>query len=70
MSYVALFRNLNLGHPSSPTGAALVDAFGGPSVASSFQINGTRDAGDTARPRTLNLLCRSGGEANGTDLSC
>ncbi|GMA25615.1 hypothetical protein GCM10025864_33740 [Luteimicrobium album] len=50
MSYVALFRNLNLGHPGSPTGAALVDAFGGPSVASSFQTNGTVvfDADDLA----------------------
>ncbi|EFG48447.1 hypothetical protein HMPREF0183_0263 [Brevibacterium mcbrellneri ATCC 49030] len=41
MNYVALFRNLNLGHPGSPTATALVDAFGGPSVASCFQTNGT-----------------------------
>ncbi|WP_218713705.1 DUF1697 domain-containing protein [Arthrobacter sp. BF1] len=41
MSYVALFRNVNLGHPGSPTSTILVDAFGGPSVANSFQTNGT-----------------------------
>lgn len=41
MKHVALFRNLNLGHAGSPTGAALVDAFGGPEAASSFQTNGT-----------------------------
>jgi len=38
---VALFRNLNLGHPGSPSGAELVAAFGGPRVARSFQTNGT-----------------------------
>lgn len=41
MTSVALFRNLNLGHSGSPSGADLVDAFGGPAVARSFQTNGT-----------------------------
>jgi hypothetical protein len=41
MITVALFRNLNLGHPGSPTGDELVDAFGGPAAARSFQSNGT-----------------------------
>ena len=41
MSYVALFRNLNLGHPGSPSGAVLVDAFGGSASATNFQTNGT-----------------------------
>ena len=40
---MAFFRNLNLGHPGSPTGAGLLQAFtdaGGLSVRS-FQTNGT-----------------------------
>lgn len=41
MNSVAFFRNLNLGHPGSPTGAELVEAFGGPGVARCFQSNGT-----------------------------
>lgn len=41
MTSVAFFRNLNLGHPGSPTGTELIDAFGGPSAASTFQTNGT-----------------------------
>ncbi|WP_141928247.1 hypothetical protein [Yimella lutea] len=41
MITVALFRNVNLGHPGSPTGDELVEAFGGPAVARSFQSNGT-----------------------------
>ncbi|MGL4340057.1 MAG: DUF1697 domain-containing protein [Rhodoglobus sp.] len=41
MISVALFRNLNLGHSGSPSGAELVEAFGGPGVARSFQTNGT-----------------------------
>lgn len=41
MTWVALFRNLNLGHPGSPSRAELVGAFGGPSVSRSFQTNGT-----------------------------
>lgn len=41
MTSVALFRNLNLGHVGSPSGATLVDAFGGPAVAANFQTNGT-----------------------------
>ena len=59
MSYVALFRNLNLGHPGSPSGPALLDAFGGPTVAANFQTNGTvvfdaddpETAADQARAR-------------------
>lgn len=41
MSQVALFRNLNLGHPGSPTGEELVAAFGGTALARNFQTNGT-----------------------------
>lgn len=41
MRHVALLRNLNLGHPGSPTGQELVAAFGGPSRARTFQTNGT-----------------------------
>lgn len=41
MSHVALFRNLNLGHPGSPTAEELVAAFGGPALARTFQTNGT-----------------------------
>lgn len=41
MTSVALFRNLNLGHPGSPTSAELVEAFGGPGAARRFQSNGT-----------------------------
>lgn len=51
MSSVAFFRNVNLGHPGSPTGAELVEAFGGPKAARCFQTNGTVvfDAPDTGR---------------------
>jgi len=38
---VALFRNLNHGHAGSPSGAELVEAFGGPGMARAFQTNGT-----------------------------
>lgn len=41
MNQVALFRNLNLGHPGSPTGEELVAAFGGTARARNFQTNGT-----------------------------
>jgi uncharacterized protein (DUF1697 family) len=41
MSQVALFRNLNLGHPGSPTGEELVAAFAGTALARNFQTNGT-----------------------------
>lgn len=41
MTDVALFRNLNLGHPGSPTRQELLAAFGGASSASVFQTNGT-----------------------------
>ncbi len=41
MTRVAFFRNLNHGHRGSPTGAQLVEAFGGPEVARAFQGNGT-----------------------------
>jgi uncharacterized protein (DUF1697 family) len=41
MSHVALFRNLNLGRPGSPTGEELVAAFGGTGLARTFQTNGT-----------------------------
>lgn len=58
MNYVALFRNLNLGHPGSPTKAVLVDAFGGPSVASSFQTNGTV-VFDTEEPDSVMEHARS-----------
>ncbi len=40
-AHVALFRNLNLGHPGSLTGDELIEAFGGPGAASGFQTNGT-----------------------------
>ena len=33
MNPVALFRNLNFGHPGSPTSAELVEAFGDPAAA-------------------------------------
>lgn len=41
MTSVAFFRNLNLGHPGSPTSAELVEVFGGPGAARCFQSNGT-----------------------------
>jgi len=41
MTRAAFFRNLNHGHRGSPTGAQLVEAFGGPGVARAFQGNGT-----------------------------
>lgn len=41
MIWVALFRNLNLGHPGSPSRMELVEAFGGSTVARTFQTNGT-----------------------------
>jgi hypothetical protein len=41
MTRAAFFRNLNHGHRGSPTGAQLVEAFGGPDVARAFQTNGT-----------------------------
>jgi len=41
MKFVALFRNVNLGHDGSPSGAVLLEAFGGASAATSFQTNGT-----------------------------
>ena len=41
MTHVAFFRNVNLGHSGSPTGAELVEAFGGPAAARCFQTNGT-----------------------------
>ncbi len=41
MTTVALFRNMNLGHPGSPTGKELLAVFGGPQSASIFQTNGT-----------------------------
>lgn len=41
MTTVALFRNLNLGHPGSPSRHELLDAFGGATVARNFQTNGT-----------------------------
>ncbi|APF40679.1 DUF1697 domain-containing protein [Neomicrococcus aestuarii] len=41
MKFVALFRNLNLGHKGSPSSAELLAAFGGPGSASNFQTNGT-----------------------------
>lgn len=41
MIWVALFRNLNLGHPGSPSRIELVEAFGGPAFARTFQTNGT-----------------------------
>jgi uncharacterized protein (DUF1697 family) len=41
MVYVALFRNLNLGHRGSPDRAQLVDAFAAADSVRSFQTNGT-----------------------------
>jgi len=41
LRHVALFRNLNLGHPGSPSGEELVAAFGGTTLARTFQTNGT-----------------------------
>lgn len=40
-AHVAFFRNVNLGHSGSPTGADLVEAFGGSTAATCFQTNGT-----------------------------
>jgi uncharacterized protein (DUF1697 family) len=60
MSQVALFRNLNLGHAGSPTGAELVDAFGGTTHARNFQTNGTvlfdSDAPEATARRALQIL--------------
>jgi hypothetical protein len=60
MSQVALFRNLNLGHAGSPTGAELVDAFGGTAHARNFQTNGTvlfdSDAPEATARRALRIL--------------
>lgn len=63
-AHVALFRNLNLGHPGSPTGDELVAAFGGPDAASGFQTNGTvvfraEDPASLAR-RARELLAEAG----------
>lgn len=52
---VALFRNLNLGHVGSPTRQQLVDAFGGPHAATSFQTNGTVVFSDQASEATTDL---------------
>jgi len=43
MKYVAFFRNVNLGHPKSPTRVQLEDSFvsAGAKTAQSFQTNGT-----------------------------
>jgi Protein of unknown function (DUF1697) len=64
MSQVALFRNLNLGHAGSPTGAELVDAFGGTSLARNFQTNGTvlfdSDAPEATARRALQILRKEG----------
>ena len=64
MNHVALFRNLNLGHPGSPTMDELVDAFGGPARARGFQSNGTvlfrSDDPDADAGRALDTLRRSG----------
>jgi uncharacterized protein (DUF1697 family) len=41
MVYVALFRNLNLGHSGSPSRQQLLDAFAAADFVRSFQTNGT-----------------------------
>ncbi len=51
--HVVFFRNLNLGHDGSPSGAQLVEAFGGADVATSFQTNGTVVARSDDPDRTL-----------------
>lgn len=40
-TFVAFFRNVNLGQPGSPTSPQILDAFGGPTLARNFQTNGT-----------------------------
>jgi len=60
MNHVALFRNLNLGHPGSPTAKQLIDAFGGTAAARNFQTNGTvlleSDDPDTTARHALQVL--------------
>jgi uncharacterized protein (DUF1697 family) len=64
MSQVALFRNLNLGHPGSPTGEELVAAFGGTALARIFQTNGTvlfkSDDPEAAVRKALHVLRGNG----------
>lgn len=64
MSQVALFRNVNLGHPGSPTGEELVAAFGGPAVARTCQTNGTilfgSDDPEATRRNALRALQSNG----------
>ena len=64
MTTVALFRNMNLGHPGSPTGEELLTVFGGPQSASIFQTNGTvLLTGPSARthlPRGIDRLRAAG----------
>lgn len=69
MKHVALFRNLNLGHRGSPTKAVLVDAFGGPSAASSFQTNGTI-VFDAEEPESVTDSARSRLATAGFHHSC
>ncbi|WP_183643749.1 DUF1697 domain-containing protein [Neomicrococcus lactis] len=56
MKYVALFRNLNLGQKGSPSSGELLDAFGGPEVATNFQTNGTVVFETTDLESTKNLV--------------
>ncbi|MFI7470124.1 DUF1697 domain-containing protein [Nonomuraea sp. NPDC049646] len=57
-SFVAFYRNMNLGHPNSPTRAVLEDALrtAGASSARSFQTNGTVliEIGDTSPREVVN----------------
>jgi hypothetical protein len=53
MVYVALFRNLNLGHSGSPSRQQLIDAFAAADFARSFQTNGTVLFGSGAPQETV-----------------
>ncbi|WP_424532921.1 DUF1697 domain-containing protein [Sphaerisporangium viridialbum] len=57
-AFVAFYRNMNLGHPNSPTRAMLEDTLraAGASSARSFQTNGTVliEVGDTSPREVVN----------------
>jgi len=59
---IAFFRNLNHGHRGSPTGAQLVDAFGGSGAARAFQGNGTVIFASTSPEATLRQAVAALGE--------
>lgn len=56
MKYVAIFRDLNLGQHGSPSSSELLEAFGGPEVATNFQTNGTVVFETTDLESTKNLV--------------